>query len=260
MTQANHDAVIPSSITIDSAVDPVPAVAGSVSTIGAEPPVVPTVSRDCMAAANTYSTPSATGVQRMARVTVTNGRWASRATVLALSKPTNDVMASSRAKPTAECVIRGSGTHRSRQSRECAGEHHGQHRGGGDDRKHLDGQRYSGREPHPADHQHQRRAPTTTASTAMVGLPVRHAEPTQQRGQVACRTQRAGHRGAGVPDQQRPAGDDAGHRAQALDGVAVQPADRDHPGGELADAVPDRRHQQRGHDEHQQGSTGPPQV
>ena len=55
-----------------------------------------------MAAANTYSTPSATGVQRMARVTVTNGRWASRATVLALSKPTNDVMASSRAKPIAE--------------------------------------------------------------------------------------------------------------------------------------------------------------
>src|SRR6478672_6501568 len=103
MMQANHDAVMPSSITIDSAAEPVPAVAGNVSTIGAEPPALLTVSRDCMAAANTYSTPSATGVQRMARVTVTNGRCASRATVLALSNPTNDVMASSTAKPTAEC-------------------------------------------------------------------------------------------------------------------------------------------------------------
>lgn len=50
-----------------------------------------------------YSAPSASGVQRMARVTVTNGRCASRATVLALSKPTYEVMARSRANPSAEC-------------------------------------------------------------------------------------------------------------------------------------------------------------
>src|SRR5262245_28577235 len=37
MTQANHDARMPSSITMDSAVEPAPAESGSVSTIGTEP-------------------------------------------------------------------------------------------------------------------------------------------------------------------------------------------------------------------------------
>ena len=54
-----------------------------------------------MTAANTYSTPSAIGLHRMARGTVTNGLRASRATVPALSNPTNDVIASSTANPTA---------------------------------------------------------------------------------------------------------------------------------------------------------------
>ena len=53
MMQANHDAVIPSSITIDSAVEPAPALAGNVSTIGTEPIPALMVSVDCMAAAKT---------------------------------------------------------------------------------------------------------------------------------------------------------------------------------------------------------------
>ena len=69
-----------------------------------------TVPRACMAAANTYSTPSANGVHRMARVTVTNGLRASRATVPALSNPTNEVMASSRANPSAECDSASAGS------------------------------------------------------------------------------------------------------------------------------------------------------
>ncbi len=53
MMQANHDAVMPSSITMDSAVDPAPALEGNVSTIGTEPIPALMVSVDCMAAANT---------------------------------------------------------------------------------------------------------------------------------------------------------------------------------------------------------------
>ncbi len=98
MTQANHDAVIPpSSITTDSA-----ALSGNESTMGTEPIPALMVPVDCMAAAKVYSTPSASGDHRIARVTVMNGRCASRATVPALSNPTYDVMASSRAKPNAE--------------------------------------------------------------------------------------------------------------------------------------------------------------
>ena len=66
-------------------------------------PPARTVPPACMGAAKVYSTPSATGVQRMARGTVTNGLRASLATVPALSNPTYEVIASSRANPSAEC-------------------------------------------------------------------------------------------------------------------------------------------------------------
>ena len=61
ITQANHDARMPISNTIESAVGAVPAESGRLSTIGTEPVPAPTVPRICMAAANVYSTPSASG-------------------------------------------------------------------------------------------------------------------------------------------------------------------------------------------------------
>ena len=100
-------------------------------------------------------------------------------------------------------------------------------------------------------------APTTTATTVIVAAPLGHAETAEQGRKVIRRTDRARHRRGGVADDQRPARGDAGNGTKPLDRVAVEPTDRDHPGRELADAVPDRRHQQCRDDEHRQASTRP---